>query len=78
MGSARSSTVTEVKLTRAARARLCLQGGPRLWQAGRMRHVVAILLVCTGGVIAQSGGPPICVLRFGSITVAANRTDPSK
>lgn len=31
-------------------------------------------LVCTGGVIPQVGGPAICVLRFGTIGVAAART----
>ena len=29
---------------------------------------------CTGGVITQTNGPPICVLRFGSITVQGGRT----
>ncbi|HSK00971.1 MAG TPA: hypothetical protein VK932_07010 [Kofleriaceae bacterium] len=31
-------------------------------------------LTCTGGVINQTGGPAICVLRFGTITVQAART----
>ena len=29
---------------------------------------------CTGGVINQSGGPPFCVLRYGTITVESGRT----
>ncbi len=32
------------------------------------------MLTCTGGVIPQTNGPAICVLRFGEIIVQANRT----
>jgi hypothetical protein len=32
------------------------------------------MLVCTGGVLTQTSGPPICVLRYGAITVQAGRT----
>lgn len=29
---------------------------------------------CTGGVITQTGGPDICVVRYGTITIEANQT----
>jgi hypothetical protein len=32
------------------------------------------MMTCTGGVLSQVNGPPICVLRFGTITVQAGRT----
>jgi hypothetical protein len=29
---------------------------------------------CNGGVVTQTGGPPICVVRYGAITIEASRT----
>ena len=67
---------TYIEPTYAALANICDTPAvmPALTISTNQSFDTASDLICTGGVVTQASGPPICVVRFGAIKIDAART----